>query len=275
MTARQFEDNSVKDRRYSNPHQEKLMKNIVWTVFCVIAAAAICSAQTTTFYFPQVADGVQADGTAWQTAIGLTNPAAPGSPAASGTITFTTDNGSPLNITLVDEQSQPIGSGSTIPFQIAGGQTRIFVSIPTGPVNNGFATVTSNLPITGGAAFYEYGGNGASRIGSAGVQAATPTKQQAIFVLRAERTAFAVASPDGAANITFQLLDKNGIVALPNVTKTLPAGNHTAFFVNQLFPSVSERFYGTVRITSDPAAIVGTALLFEDQFYTIPVFPLP
>ncbi len=37
--------------------------------------------------------------------------------------------------------------------------------------------------------------------------------------------------------------------------------------------SAARQFYGTVRITSN-VPIVGTSLVFEEQFYTIPVFPL-
>jgi hypothetical protein len=89
-------------------------------------------------------------------------------------------------------------------------------------------------------------------------------------------SAVAVVNPGTAtANITFQLLDTNGTAAAPSVTKTLAANNHTAFFINQLFPNLGSFFIGTVRITSD-IPVVSTALIFEHngQFSTVPVFAL-
>ena len=124
------------------------MKRIVWSLFGILSAAAICSAQNTTSYFPQVADGVQAGGTVWVTAIGITNPSL-GSAAVNGSITFTQDNGSGMNVTVVNEQGQLVGSGSSIPFQVGGGQTRFFSTTGIGSLNQGYAIVTANGAVTG------------------------------------------------------------------------------------------------------------------------------
>src|SRR5438876_9756712 len=116
---------------------EKSMKRIIRSLLYMLAAAGVCPAQTT-FYFPQIADGMQSGGIAWFTAIAVTNPAQTGT--ATGTITFTQDNGTPFNLAFTDQSDRPVGSGSTIPFQLAGGQTRFFISTAEQTLTVGFAT---------------------------------------------------------------------------------------------------------------------------------------
>src|SRR5262249_37041071 len=253
------------------------MKKIVSSLAFVLFAAGVCSAQTV-LYFPHFVDGGQPGGTVgWLSAIVVTNPAALGTPAASGTITLTNDNGTPMNLALLDENGQPAGST----FQIAGGQTKFFISPQSDannvlPYNSGFATLTSNLPVTGTSVYIELNANGT--IGTAGVPASTPLTRQAIIAFKDgnSNTGLAVANPGaGTATITFQLLDKFGSQIVAPVTRTLAANNHTAYFVSELFPSAPSSFAGTLRITSDKA-IVTTALFFSDAtFGTLPVFPLP
>jgi hypothetical protein len=237
-------------------------------------AAGFCSAQSV-LYFPQFVDGLQGN-VLWASAIAITNPAGLGTPAASGSITLTQDNGAPLNVTFFDENKVPTGNT----FQLAGGQTKLFDSPVLngifGAFNVGFATVTSSLPVTSGLVFYEAGPNGAV-IGEAGVLSATPLTRQATVLIKDNNTntGIAVANPGTAtANLTFELLDKSGADLAPQVTRTLPANNHTAFFVQDLFPSVTAKIFGTMRITSD-VPIVSTALLFSlGSFATLPLIPL-
>jgi hypothetical protein len=258
------------------------MKNISRSLVFILFAAGICSAQSV-LYFPQFADGTQDGVVAWGTSITVTNPAPLGTPAASGTITFTQDDGAPVNVMLVDYYGAPAGNT----FQLAGGQTKIFQSAflgggatnntNPGPLEIGFATVTSTLPVTAGVGFVEASRNGI--IGAAAVQAATPLTRQAIFFTKNDNTntAVAVANPGTkSATITFQILDGSGTPIVPQVTRTLAAKNHTAFFVPDLFPSAPFEIWGTMRITSDQP-IVSTALLFipGGGFITTPVFPLP
>src|SRR5262249_36893355 len=99
------------------------IKNILGSLVFALCAAGICSAQSS-LYFPQVAVGSQGGGTFWLTAMALTNPAGPGTPAASGTIKLTRDDGTPMNVTFVDENAASVGNT----FQLAGGQTRFFFS---------------------------------------------------------------------------------------------------------------------------------------------------
>jgi hypothetical protein len=255
------------------------MRNIILSLVLLLFATGVCSAQTV-LYFPQFVDGVQlAAGVGWISVIAVTNTAALGTPAASGTVTLTNDNGTPLNLALTDENGQPAGNT----FQLAGGQSKLFYS-PQGaangplPFNIGFATLTSNLPVSATSAFIEFNLQGVP-IAVAGVPASTPLTRQAIIATKdtgGSNTALAAANPGvGTATITFQLLDKSGTQIGSLATRTLLANSHTAFFLSELFPSAPTVVLGTLRITSDKA-IVTTSLIFEGAtFGTLPIFPLP
>ena len=253
------------------------MKRILfWTLIWILIPTAICSAQTT-LCLPQIADG-QGGGTAWATAVIISNRAAPGTAVASGTLTFTKDDGTAFNLPLTDEREQVISNtGGVVSFQISGGQTKLYISTGEVPViTAGFATITSNLPVAGGAVFFEFNAAGA-RVAEAGVAAATPLTQQAIFAVKDNNnTGVAIANPGtGTASVMFQLLDTTGATVLTSVTRNVAAKNHASFFLSELFPSLQKGFFGTMRITSS-LPLVTTALIFESdgRFATLPVFPL-
>src|SRR5262245_31961511 len=147
-----------------------ILMTLFWTLILMAGVSGICSAQST-LYFPQIADGIQGGDLSWATAIALTNTAAIGTATASGTITFTQDNGSPLHLLLVDEQERPLANGNSVSFQISGGQTRFFLTGRfTGAISElktGYATVTSTQPLAGSAIFIQ--GLAAKQIGEASV----------------------------------------------------------------------------------------------------------
>jgi hypothetical protein len=245
------------------------MKNILSSLIFVLLGAVVCSAQSV-LYFPHFVDGSQGGGILWATLITVTNPAGAGTASASGTITMTRDDGTPMNIALKDENGGPAGNT----FQLAGGQTKFFFSSSSGSLTTGFATVTSNLPVSGALVFFLLAPGAFSEVG---VPAATPLTRQATVVAEANgfNTGVGLANPGtGAATITFQLLDTHGAPIVPQVIRTLPANNHIAFFVTDLFPSAPSAVFGTLRITSD-TPVVSTALLFnQNNFASLPVFPL-
>lgn len=279
-----------------SPDRRRKMKRVLWVLFCIFAITTICTAQSV-LYFPQIVEG-QAGGFVWGSGIILTNTAAPGTAVASGTLTLTKDDGTPWSLPLTDLQGNSLGSGS-VSFQLAGGQATLFLTpaladhqTDTLPLTSGFATVTSNVPLAGSALFDEHGVIAGcppgipqcqpmtGRIAEAGVPPATPLTGQTTIAFASTgdnpNSGVAIANPGtDTATITFQLLDTTGTTAGPSVTKTLAANNHTALFINQLFPNLGSFFVGTVRITSD-IPVVSTALLFEHngQFSTFPVFPL-
>jgi hypothetical protein len=255
-----------------------ILITLFWTLILMAGVSGICSAQST-LYFPQIADGIQGNDLGWATAIALTNTAAIGTATASGTITFTQDNGTPLNLLLVDEQERPLANGNSVSFEISGGQTRFFLTGRfTGAISalkTGYATVTSTQPLAGSAIFIQ--ALAAKQIGEASVFAAAPLTRQTCGVLKGPGldTGVAVANPGtSTANVTFQLLNTDGVI-IATATRNLEARNHTAFFTRELFPNAPAAFYGSLRINSD-TGIVATALFFDDSgpFSTLPVFPL-
>jgi hypothetical protein len=229
-------------------------------------------------YLPQFVDGVSGN-VGWVTAIAVTNTAAPGTPVASGTITLTSDNGTPLNLTLLDDSDSPTPNT----FQLAGGQTKFFLSPQDGanfprPFNSGYATVTSNAPITGGEVFIELNAITGAPLGTGGVPVSTPLLRQEIIAVKDNdsNTGLAVVNPGaGAATVTFQLVDKSGNQIVAPATRTIAANNHTAFFVSELFPNAPSNVIGMLRISSDKGIVI-TALFFAGQtFGSFPVIPLP
>jgi hypothetical protein len=276
------------------------MKRILSVLFCISATAAICQAQSL-LYFPQIADGIQSDGSRWGTIIIVTNPAPLGAGNSAGTLNFIKDDGTPLVIRWQNwgGQGSDIGPSPSpsIQFQLAAGQTTVFLSAgelgqSTTSLQTGFAKLDSNTPFSATVIFSEFGPGG-GRIAQAGVLSATPSTKQEIIAIAPSgssgsgtsntniyppataTSALALANPGTTtATITFQLLDSSSFQVGSTVTRTLAANNHTAFFVTQLFPNTA--IGGQLRFTSD-VPIVATALLFQSngEFATFPVFPLP
>src|SRR5215467_3054994 len=121
------------------------MKNMLRSLVLILFVAGVCPAQSV-LYLPQFVDGkTDANSLVWGTYIFVTNPAPLGTSNASVTITLTKDNGTAMNVPLIDVTG---GSGGNT-FQISGGQTKVLASPsnlqPTIPLNVGFATVTSNV----------------------------------------------------------------------------------------------------------------------------------
>jgi hypothetical protein len=260
------------------------IKNIVWNLVFVLFPVGICSAQSV-LYFPQFVDGSQTPLAAvgWTTALTITNPSAPGTPPATGTITLSNDDGTSMNITLLDENGAPAPNT----FQLAGGQTKVFLSPQSNanggllPFNSGFAAVTSDLPVRGSLVINELNSSGPS--GMAGIPAsAVLTAQATVAAVNQsdpndpQNTGVAIANPGAnTATITFLLLDQYGNSVAPQVTRMLAANNHTAFLVTDLFPNAAPNILGTLRITSDNP-VASMALLFQGpRFASLPMFILP
>jgi hypothetical protein len=201
-----------------------------------MAGSVVASAQYT-YYLPQVAIGSGTNVT-WQTTIFLTNATAPGTAAASGSVTFNQDDGSAFNVSFVDLNGNPVGSGNTIGFQLNPQATAKYTSTNTGSLVTGFATVTANAAVLGGAMFAEYDAYG-NLISSAGVPLGIPLNRQAIFTdtTNGNNAGVAIANPNtDPLTITFLLEDSNGNILMTTQQTVNPLG-HTAFFVTELFPS--------------------------------------
>ena len=250
------------------------MKRVPLTLFWILTATAVCSAQTT-FYYPHVANGVLGPNI-WKTTIFLTNPGA-STTTASGTIAFTQDNataataGSPLNIRFTDEDGA-VSTGN-ITFSILGGQTKKYVSAGTGTYAGGFATVSTTTGTVGGTAIFSEFDLGNRLIAEAGVPAVNAVPRQAIFVdtVGGYNIGVAYANPGAsAASVSLSLLNA-AAVSVATTNQTLGPGNHAAAFTFQMFPT-ARQLAGSMQITSS-TPLAAIALRFDPTFTVFTTLP--
>src|SRR5262245_16495704 len=244
---------------------EKPMKRVLFSLVWILSATVICSAQTT-FYFPQVADGIQSDGILWKTTIFITNT---GVAPADVKMEFTTSSGAPFNLSF--DGSGFTSSGNTVTFQITGGQSRKLVSKGSGALTVGYGKVSSPGTVAGTAVFSEFA-TGGGLLAEAGVPPSNTFLRQAIFVDTQSgfSTGVAFANPNaGPASITFQLLNSEGVSVVPSIGQMLAGNQHTAVFVNQLFSGVT--IAGSMQIVSSvPLAMIALRFASSGQFTTLP-----
>src|SRR6185369_7395062 len=99
------------------------MKRVWMSLILITFVSAVASAQSFTYYFPQVASG---DG--WRTTIFVSNATAAGT--ANGSITFTQSDGGPFFSNWIDEGGNNVtGGGNVISFQLAPGQSRKYMAV--------------------------------------------------------------------------------------------------------------------------------------------------
>lgn len=245
----------------------------------VVGLTAGSFAQTT-FYFPQIADG-NFGGGYFTTTLLVTNNGSAG--AANVAMTFRRSDGSPFNLGFVDSANNPVAmAGNVLSINsLAQGQSRVLVSTAAGGLGVGFATVTSNVPITASAIFSQFAGapGFGTRLSEAAVVPATTATNQGIFVDERGgfRTAFAYANPSvtNTATVNFSLMSINtGGVPVLTTARVLNPGTHTSIFVDELFTfnPTALSHVGTMRVIStEPVAMM--SLRFEgDLFTTVPPF---
>jgi len=242
------------------------MKRLVWIVSVLLMSTGVVFAQQT-FYFPQIAAGTDPApaNTHWDTTIFLSNP---GSAVASGTVTFFRSDGGPMNISFVDESGQGAGGGNTITFQLSPGANKKYTCTAGGGLQVGYAIVSSNAAIAGNAMFSHVveRPNETVLIGEAGVQPAL-LPRQAVFADTQSgfNTGVAVANPGNTAvSVTYQLVNSQGQVVASS-TETLPAGQHTARFVTELF-SNQAALAGRLQILASGGSLAAVALRFDRRF---------
>jgi hypothetical protein len=205
------------------------MKRVLLSMVFLMAASVVASAQSFTYYFPQVAVGA-----GWRTTIFLSNATA--SPA-SGTVTFTANDGSAFASNWTDESGNNVtNGGNTIQFSLNSGESRKFVSVDDRPLTDGYAMVTANASVLGTAMFSLLDGSG-NIIAEAGVPMAIPLGKQAVFVdtTNGFRTGVAIANPNsGPLEIHFELLTDTGQL-LNSTVQTVGGFAHIALFTDELF----------------------------------------
>lgn len=254
------------------------MKRILWTVFWILTATMVCSAQTT-FYYPHIVNGVLS-GNKWKTTIFLVNPGDP-STVASGTISFFQDDpanlgaaGSPFNIPFKDDAN--VATIGTITFSIRGGQSKKYLSDGTGTYAGGFAVVTSTGAVQGTAIFSQYDPSD-RLVSEAGVPAAAAVPKQAVFVdtIGGYNIGVAYANPGpGSATVTLTLLNTSGATVVPTpVVQTIGPNNHGAAFTFQMFPSAPP-MAGSMQIAANSGQKLAViALRFDPTFSLFTTLP--
>jgi len=241
------------------------MKRVLFTLFLIAAASAFASAQSFTYYFPQVAAG-----SGWRTTIFISN--ATGAGTANGSITFTRSDGGPFSANWVDEAGTNVtGGGNVIAFQLAAGQSRKYMAVGDLGLTIGYATVTADASVLGTAMFTQLDGAG-NIMGEAGVPMGIPLGKQAVFVDTTSgfRTGVAIANPNnGVLEIHFEMLDTNGQVIRAGV-RNLGPYQHMALFTDELFPDAPQMVGRLQFWCLNP--MVAVALRFSPgvQFTTMP-----
>jgi hypothetical protein len=255
------------------------MKRMFLVTCWIFAFAIISSAQSATFFFPHIANGVLGT-TVWKTTIFLTNPAVSGT--AFGTITVLQDTanvnlglaGTPSTITFKDETGALLSS--PIIFAIGVGQTKKFVSTGSTPYAGGYAIVSTAPPgagiVTGTSIFSEFDSTGLVVLGEAGVPQASALAKQAIFVDTQGGYNIGVGYANtntASAVVTLSLLDSTAAM-VASTNQTLGPNNHVARLVTELFPTAPP-LVGTMQITSTvPVASIALRFAPSGAFTTLP-----
>src|SRR5215510_12909352 len=144
------------------------MKRLLLSTALIIACSAAGSAQSITYYFPQVA--ISSD---WMTTIFISNTMT--SSADAATIILTKSDGTPFKANWLDEMGNNVtNNNNVIGVQLASGESRKFVSVGDMPLTTGFATIVANSSaILANAMFTQLDGSG-NLLAEAGVPMAIP-----------------------------------------------------------------------------------------------------
>jgi len=240
------------------------MKRVLLSVAFIIAVSAAASAQSFTYYFPQIAVGA-----GWRTTIFVSNATAG---PASGTITFTANDGTTFFTNWLDENGTNLtNGGNVISFSLASGESRKFVSVDDHPLVSGYATVSANASVLGAAMFSLLDGGG-NITAEAGVPMAIPLGKQAVFVdtTNGFRTGVAIANPNtNDLEVHFELLSDSGQL-LNSTVKTLPALQHISLFTDELFPGGGPMVGRLQYWCTNPMVSVALRFSPNAEFTTLP-----
>lgn len=207
------------------------------------------------YYLPQVADGNFGSVSFRTTFILFNNTDA----SVVATLKLTDNTGNPLIVTIGG-----LGSGSQFNITLGAGATNILQTDGSGNQAVGAATVTATAAIGVSAIFTIYDASG-NYMTEAGVGNSSPVTE---FVLPVDSTGFFLTglglfNPGSSnASITMTLINTDGSQA-NRTTQSLGGGAHSAVFVGQLFPTVSN-FRGTLLVQSS----VPIAALVLRQYQT-------
>ncbi len=266
----------------SAPHRQKIA---ALTEFA--GQAQFVTSPGNELVFPQVADGVDGD-IGITTAIFLTNSE---EEELSATLRFRRSDGLGMAVELYRlGTDELVGSGDSISVTVPASQSVFLETGATGNISVGWASVSApSGKRIGGVAAYSFFDPDTRRVSAiVGVGASSGTSAFSLPVVRdtvaRSRTALALANSSGrTARVRFYLLDSEGENS-SSKPLTLGPGRHLSLYVDELFPEVGPRFYGTLhfrRIDGDgepvetldvhPIALLESGHLFS----SIPVISVP
>jgi hypothetical protein len=224
--------------------------SVLWMIGFFVVASASLNAETRRTLFPQIAVGGE-----WSSDLYLTNQGF--SPIQGVTVSFFRDNGQPKVV-----QASGLGSGSTFTLTLAAGQTRV-IALTGGDAGEpqGYAEFTSPTPSDDeldntlrATLIVRFAPGGVVQT-QLGVPEQYPFSH---FSFAAEvspgiSTGIAVANSRLGAQVgenidlVISLVGEDGTY-LQTVVRPLPEGRHEAFFLDNIFPAVTN-FKGTVTIS--------------------------
>lgn len=216
-----------------------------------------------TTYLAHIGDGAFS-GNFFQTSIIVTNLS---NTTAQGEVRLMGDDGSPLDLALIDEDSgemiSPQGEGFVPVFPVPGFSSKVFTTAgdDVSPPVAGYAEIRSSRPIAATAVFRAVVSGEAFEAGVAG---GPPAHRILAAVTRMQGfdSGIAVANPNGeAVSATIRLLNAGGSTLSENSDfLDLAAGEHKAAFLPDIFPDLDfdqlPELQGSILINSELPLIV-------------------
>ncbi len=196
-------------------------------------------------FLPHVANGSFGGGS-FRTSFLLMNP---GDMPASVTMSLTKSDGSPLELTLPGK-----GTGSSFDFSLDPRASIFLQTDGSGPLAVGAAMINSDVPVGASGIFSVFDTEGRFQT-EAGVAAADTSWAFTIPVDITGKfdTGVALFNPFPMTELTLRLLNEDGEPMAASRKLLLDAGKHTAQFVSQLFPGISN-FRGSLAISGGNVA---------------------
>lgn len=201
--------------------------------------------------FPQVADGTD-EGIGITTAIFLTNA---DEDELTATLRFRRSDGLGMVVDLYKlGTDEPVGSGDSISVTIPASQSVFLETGGSGNLTVGWASASApSGKRIGGAAVYSLFDPDTRQVSAiVGVGASPATSAFSLPVVKDDtsrtNTALALAnSSGGTVRLEASLIDSEGNQSTSEPLELGP-GQHQAWYVNEIFPEVGPRFYGTLHL---------------------------
>jgi hypothetical protein len=195
-------------------------------------------------------------GAGWATEIILTNPT---DMPLTGTVQFfaASEDGGAMLKTTVDGVT-----GSTFNYAVAPrSMAHLVMTEPGAGMQTGYAVVAAAAqnPVPQGISILSFSNQGI-RVSESGIAAAPAATAFHTYVESSEslRSAVAITNPSAApAQVSLEVVGEGGQSMGRSSLLDLPAGGHTARFIDELFPAIPAGFQGLLRIAASQPIAAG------------------